>query len=847
MALTTSLTASMSVTSLRESRVLKTTTYRRKQRVKQQQQQQPQRRVQAFFANFSHFGDVVRRDMDFLKKGVQRGVEWANETFRIPQAKKAVDDVVWLRNLEDPNFSPPAQPPLWPQPCYPALSGMDLMMADLKALEAYVSYFYYQSKKWSKPLPEAYDAEEVADYFSHRPHVVAFRLLEVFSSFASAAIRIRMAGLKKSLRPGSSKDIDENLSQYNFGMVLKETMLSLGPTFIKVGQSLSTRPDIIGPEISKALSELHDQIPPFPRPLAMKIIEEELGSPIGSFFSYISEEPVAAASFGQVYRGCTLDGSDVAVKVQRPNLRHVVVRDVYILRLGLGLLQKIAKRKSDPRLYADELGKGLVGELDYTLEAANASQFLDAHSHFSFMQVPKVFQHLTRKRVLTMEWMVGESSTDLLSITTSRSIKHGSKYLERQKVDAKRRLLDLVNKGVEASLTQLLETGMLHADPHPGNLRYTASGRIGFLDFGLLCRMEKKHQFAMLASIVHIVNGDWSSLLQALTEMDVVRPGTNIRRVTMDLEDALGEVELKDGIPDIKFSRVLGKIWSVALKYHFRMPPYYTLVLRSLASLEGLAVAADPSFKTFEAAYPFVVRKLLTENSAETRKILHSVVLNRKKEFRWERLALFMRVGATRRSLQLVEASSGETSLDNLPSRTDGVFDVAYLLLRLLPSKDGVVLRRLIMTADGDSLVRAAVSKEAKAFRFQLCKIIADILYQRMVKALGQLVPASQYSYKLRLAGGHQNTELHPSTRLSTSSTVYDYQSLLSDRRLKLILSKILNSARKEPALMLRFYWVSFVTFIAASALAFHRLLISLSAAYIGPASFIPKRFAISA
>ncbi|TYJ16114.1 hypothetical protein E1A91_A10G228500v1 [Gossypium mustelinum] len=656
-----------------------------------------------------------------------------------------------------------------------------------------------------------------------------------------------MAGLKKSLRPGSSKDIDENLSQYNFGMVLKETMLSLGPTFIKVGQSLSTRPDIIGPEISKALSELHDQIPPFPRPLAMKIIEEELDSPIGSFFSYISEEPVAAASFGQVYRGCTLNGSDVAVKVQRPNLRHVVVRDVYILRLGLGLLQKIAKRKSDPRLYADELGKGLVGELDYTLEAANASQFLDAHSHFSFMQVPKVFQHLTRKRALTMEWMAGESSTDLLTITKSSSIKHGSKYLERQKVDAKRRLLDLVNKGVEASLTQLLETGILHADPHPGNLRYTASGRIGFLDFGLLCRMEKKHQFAMLASIVHIVNGDWSSLLQALTEMDVVRPGTNIRRVTMDLEDALGEVELKDGIPDIKFSRVLGKIWSVALKYHFRMPPYYTLVLRSLASLEGLAVAADPSFKTFEAAYPFVVRKLLTENSAETRKILHSVVLNRKKEFRWERLALFMRVGATRKSLQLVEASSGETSLDNLPSRTDGVFDVAYLLLRLLPSKDGVVLRRLIMTADGASLVQAAVSKEAKAFRFQLCKIIADILYQRMVKALGQLVPASQYSYKLRLAGGHQNTELHPSARLSTSSTVYDYQSLLRDRRLKLILSKILNSARKEPALMLRFYWVSFVTFIAASALAFHRLLISLSAAYIGPASFIPKRFAISA
>ncbi|KAK9019492.1 hypothetical protein V6N11_054010 [Hibiscus sabdariffa] len=840
MALITSLTSPMSVTAaLRENGgVVKTTAYRRKR--------QPQRRVQAVFGNFNHFGDVVRRDMEFLKKGVKRGVEWANETFRISQAKKAVDDVVWLRNLEDPNLSPPPQPPLWPQPYYPELSSVDLMMADLKALEAYASYFYYQSKKWSKPLPEAYDAEEVADYFSRRPHVVAFRLLEIVSSFASAAIRIRMTGVKKFLVPSPPEDINENFSQYNFGMVLKETLLGLGPTFIKVGQSLSTRPDIIGPEISKALSELHDQIPPFPRPLAMKIIEEDLGSPIGSFFSYISEEPVAAASFGQVYRGSTLDGFDVAVKVQRPNLRHVVVRDIYILRLGLGLLQKMAKRKSDPRLYADELGKGLVGELDYTLEAANASEFLDVHSHVSFMQVPKVFQHLTRKRVLTMEWMVGESPTDLLSITSSNSNKHGSKYLERQKADAKRRLLDLVNKGVEASLTQLLETGMLHADPHPGNLRYTKSGRIGFLDFGLLCRMEKKHQFAMLASIVHIVNGDWSSLVQALSEMDVVRPGTNIRRVTMDLEDALGEVEFKDGIPDIKFSRVLGKIWSVALKYHFRMPPYYTLVLRSLASLEGLAMAADPSFKTFEAAYPFVVRKLLTENSAETRKILHSVVLNRRKEFRWERLALFMRVDATRKSLQLVEASSDETStsLDNLPNRT---IDVAYLLLRLLPSKNGVVLRRLIMTADGASLVRAAVSKEAKVFRFQFCKIIADILYLRMFEALGRFVPASQYSHKLRLAGGRLNTELHLSSRLSTTSTVYDYQSLLNDRRLKLILFKILKSARKEPALMLRFYWVSFVTFIVASALAFHRLLISLSEAYLGPISFSPRRFAINA
>lgn len=125
----------------------------------------------------------------------------------------------------------------------------------------------------------------------------------------------------------------------------------------------------------QALSELHDRIPPFPRAEAIKIIEEELGSPVDTYFSYVSEDPVAAASFGQVYKARTHEGFDVAVKVQRPNLRHIVVRDIYILRIGLGLLQKIAKRKNDIRLYADELGKGFIGELDYNLEAANALEF----------------------------------------------------------------------------------------------------------------------------------------------------------------------------------------------------------------------------------------------------------------------------------------------------------------------------------------------------------------------------------------------------------------------------------------------------------------------------------------
>ncbi|CAM8910709.1 unnamed protein product [Rhodiola kirilowii] len=548
-----------------------------------------------------HFRQVIRKDVDFLKGSVSKGIEWANGALRLPQVSRSISDLIWFRNVEDPK-----------------LSTVDLMMADLNALEAYAKYFYYHIKVLSKPLPDVYDPEEVAEYFSYRPQVVALRLLEVFAYFALAGICLRLSNTgKQELAP----ETDWNVSQYNFGMVLKETMLNLGPTFIKVGQSLSTRPDIIGNEIATALSELHDQIPPFPRTEALKIIEDELGSPAQSFFSYISEEPVAAASFGQVYRASTTDGTCVAVKVQRPNLRHVVVRDIYILRLGLGILQRVLKRNFDPRAYADELGRGFVGELDYNLEADNAINFKEAHSCFPFISVPIIYRNLSNRRVLTMEWIEGESPRDLLIQATGDASDTRS---ERQLLDARRRLLDLVKKGVEAALIQLLETGLLHGDPHPGNLRYTSSAQFGFLDFGLICRMQRKHQFAMLASVLHIVYGDWASLVYALKDLDVVRPGVNLNNVIMDLEDAIGEVEIKDGIPNVKFSRILGKVWSVAFKYHFRMPPYYTIVLRSLASLEGLAVAADPNFKTFEAAYPYVVSKLLTDNSAATRKILHS-------------------------------------------------------------------------------------------------------------------------------------------------------------------------------------------------------------------------------
>ncbi|KAG2654782.1 hypothetical protein PVAP13_1NG499400 [Panicum virgatum] len=720
------------------------------------------------------------------------------------------------------------QPPVFPPPSYPpGLSCMELMMADLEALKLYINYY---STILTTPLPQHYDPDLLAQYFASRPHILAFRTIQILFAFVSALAKMQISkrsqlNADSTYNSGNSSN-GFNASQYMVGQLLKEMFLDLGPTFVKVGQSLSTRPDIIGSEICEALAELHERVPPFPREDAMEIIEGEFECPVSHIFSYISDEPVAAASFGQVYQGRTVDGALVAIKVQRPNLLPSVLRDIYILRLGLAFIRKVAKRRSNISLYADELGRGFIGELDYNIEAANATKFLEVHSRYPFMLVPKVLKQLTRKKVLTMEWVTGENPKELLSLTKGVSGKV-TEASEKQKLDAKTHLLDLVNKGVEASLVQLLETGLLHADPHPGNLRYTPEGCVGFLDFGLLCMMARKHQRAMLASIIHIVNGDWASLVYDLTEMDVVPPNTNLRRVTMELEDALGEV--------------LGKIWSVAFKYHFRMPPYYTLVLRSLASLEGLAVAADENFKTFQAAYPYVVRKLLSDNSLATRRLLNQAIFNEKKEFQWQKVAAFLKLASARGNFKynsgalpepdtkdvnvasLVEIS-GASLLDRATATPERAVHTANLCVRLLLSKDSIVIRRLIMTANAKSLARDLISRDALMFRVLLRKVIADIVCQWMLNVTGLK----------RVAETRMRMENDGHLVLSEeSSTLMALQAVVRDRRMQVIYSKFLRELREEPVLMVRVSWNMFVISVTSAAVGLHRFMVFLSEEYL--------------
>ncbi|KAG6475958.1 hypothetical protein ZIOFF_065190 [Zingiber officinale] len=859
---------------------------------------------------------VLRSDRDFLRE-------------RLRPLTNALGEILWLRNLEDPGAKDaPITDSAWPRISHPPglcftalvsvfelvaepgglfillgicffilsgdlkglirsrsialcvsirfrLSSLDLLMADLEALKVYANYFQDTFKIFVMPLPEVYDPEKVALYFSLRPHILAFRIAEVFLSWASFAIKLQTSKAFNVNKQSVNLNDGIDNSQYLAGKLVKESLLNLGPTFIKVGQSLSTRPDIIGSDVSKALSELHENVPPFPRTVALKVMEEEFECPIERIFSYISEEPVAAASFGQVYRGCTLDGTVVAIKVQRPNLLPSVARDIYILRLGLTLLRKMAKRKSDLRLYADELGRGVIGELDYTREAANVAAFSEVHSQYSFIKVPKVFMNLTSKRVLTMEWIVGENPNDLLAQAKEFG-KENNRYPERKRLEAKVHLVDMVKKGVESTLIQLLETGLLHADPHPGNLRYTQEGHIGFLDFGLLCRMEKKHQLAMLSAIVHIVNGDWNALVYDLMEMDVGRPGTNLRRVAMfevtfddiDLEEALGEVVFINGIPDIKYSRLM-PVGQIAPSHDSRSSPLnagntlannrhmlyvfagrfffstvtYMIILVHMDFSDRLAVAADPNFKTFQAAYNFVSTRLLYDNSAATRKILHSVVFNKRRELKWDRILLFLRLSNMRKNTSVVELEMLPSNRSSFGQTDKGeVFDTANLILRLLTSKDGAVFRRILMTADSTSLARTFISKDAKPLRRDLSSALADILFQWTSEAFRRNGVEERNKLNRNMILESEQMERKPASPSQLSVPLL--QTVLRDKRLKVIFYKIANGVRQDSMLTVRVCWSLAAVLATAAVLAMHRALVYWSETH--GRSFLPRRIALS-
>ncbi|XP_031121456.1 uncharacterized protein LOC116024649 [Ipomoea triloba] len=416
----------------------------------------------------------------------------------------------------------------------------------------------------------------------------------------------------------------------------RQTLIRLGPFYVKLGQALSTRPDILPTVYCQELAKLQDQIPPFATRVAIKSIETQLGLPITKIFADISGEPIAAASLGQVYKAHLHTGELVAVKVQRPGMSHLLTLDAMLFHMIGGQLKRFAKARKDLLVAVNEMVRHMFEEIDYILEAQNADRFASLYASNSIentsrgsaaggntanmnvngIKVPKIYWNLTRKEVLTMEWIDGIKLTDESRLNKAN--------LNRKK---------LIDLGLYCSLMQMLEVGFFHADPHPGNLVATDDGALAYFDFGMMGDIPRHYRVGLIRVLVHFVNRDSISLANDFLSLGFIPEGVDLQSVADALQTSFG-----DGRQSQDFQGIMNQLYDVMYEFNFSLPPDYALVIRALGSLEGTAKTLDPEFKVVESAYPFVIGRLLADPSPDMRRILRELIIRNDGSLRWNRL-----------------------------------------------------------------------------------------------------------------------------------------------------------------------------------------------------------------
>jgi predicted unusual protein kinase regulating ubiquinone biosynthesis (AarF/ABC1/UbiB family) len=411
-------------------------------------------------------------------------------------------------------------------------------------------------------------------------------------------------------------EVNKEVTQEKQAVWLKESLIKLGPTFIKIGQSLGTRADLLPLSFVKALGELQDNVPPFPNEVAFARIEKELGRKINEVYAEFELTPVAAASLGQVYRAKLFTGEEAAVKVQRPNLEGIIKGDIEILRKVV----KFAERFPSLNENADwagmlrEFNETVHEEMDYAAEGRNAERFAESFKDWDNIHVPKIFWSASSQKVLTMEFIRGNKVVDIAELN--------ARNISPEKVN---RLL------IKTYLKQLLEDGFFHADPHPGNLLVMDNGKLAFFDFGMVGRITPKLQSKMIDAFFHVVAKDAPAIAQDLIELDFLKPGADESKIK-EVVVKMFELHLNLKLKDVKFKELTYDLADVMYDYPFRLPSNFTYIMRALMTLEGIGIITDPEFNFFETAKPFAKEFMLKREGKDLRNLLLDKLLGRDTE-----------------------------------------------------------------------------------------------------------------------------------------------------------------------------------------------------------------------
>ncbi|MFC4447880.1 ABC1 kinase family protein [Halorussus aquaticus] len=418
--------------------------------------------------------------------------------------------------------------------------------------------------------------------------VVAYHFLPLLLSYA----RDR----RRYLLFGSPRRVDSQ-TRVERANTLLESLLTLGPTFIKLGQLLSTRPDVLPPEYVDVLSKLQDEVPPAPWAGARAVLEDELG-PVEEHFDDFDTDAISGASLGQVYTA-KIDGEEVAVKIRRPDIEDLVNADLRVIRWSLPLLLRFLgqARAFSLENLADEFARTIRQEMDYEREAAMLEEIRSNFEGDDAVAIPAVFDSHSGPRVLTMEYVSGTKINDV-------------EQLDAMGVDRHELAVNLQR----AYLQMLLEDGVFHADPHPGNLSVREDGTIVFYDFGMSGRVDEFVQNKIIDFYIAVANQDIDGILDALVEMGTLSPEAD--RATMGkvmelaIEDARGE-----DIETYRVQQIVGQVEDTIYEFPLRLPSNLALVLRVATVVEGVCVTLDPDFDFISVATDYLTEQGYREES----------------------------------------------------------------------------------------------------------------------------------------------------------------------------------------------------------------------------------------
>ena len=402
---------------------------------------------------------------------------------------------------------------------------------------------------------------------------------------------------QRIMRSGLGKEISQPFP-VRARLVLEE----LGVVSTKFGQFLSTRPDIVSPELAKELAKLQDNTKPFEFKFAQERIEKEFKVPLGELFEYIEEKPLASASIGQVHRARLKNGKTVIVKVQRPGIEESIEIDLAILMDLARLAEKhmASMRVLGPVALVEEFSRSLRRELDYVREGRNAERFRKNFKEIKYVKIPLVFWNYTTKHVLAMEYLKGIKVNDLEKI-------------RKAKLNPKK----IAEYGAKTFMKQVLVDGFFHADPHPGNIFVTKKGMIAFMDFGMTGFIDLKTKKELANLFIAIIAQDTEKTMKWLFRIIKVGNTADLEGFKRDVNEMIAQYH-GASLKEVEIGSLLNELIALAHTYRVRIPSNLLLLGKAMITIEGIGRQLDPEFNLAEAAQPFA-KKLLKERISPKR------------------------------------------------------------------------------------------------------------------------------------------------------------------------------------------------------------------------------------